>query len=299
MNDMSVVKSKTPQALHGLTGSFSFAIFRGLSRIANTRPHRLYLRIINTAIAGALLCNASVSQADDLEEEVSATPYRPTISNPAALSAPGWLEMEMGMLDIKSADKSRAKTVPYLLKYAFSKDFGVLLGGDSYVVQVDPDRKRTSGYGETTLLFKHRWGLNDQDDALGLEWGTKQPTATNGLGSGSSDSTINGIYSTAIAETTIDFNFGLTRLGAIQQGESRNQWNSAIALSRALNDKWAVAFEIAGIRRSGVPFSSQHMATIAYVVSNRMVLDAGLAKGNHANDHMVFAGITLLMERLR
>ncbi|HEX5394110.1 MAG TPA: hypothetical protein VFW68_12555 [Rhodocyclaceae bacterium] len=270
-----------------------------ISRGAEAKVNRFSPLLINVLAVGFLLCGVSAAYAEDTDEEVAATPYRPTISNPAALSAPGWLEVEFGMLDVKSADTTRTKTVPYVLKYAFSKDFGVLLGGDSHLLQVDPDRKRTSGYGDTTVLFKHRWGLTDPDDALGLEWGAKVPTAQNGLGSGNTDTVLNGIYSTEVVGTTIDFNLGLTRIGAIQQGESRNQWSSAIALSRALNEKWIVAFEVAGTRRSGVPFSSQYLATVAYVVSNRMVVDVGLAKGLQANDHMVFAGITMLLEKIR
>lgn len=248
-------------------------------------------------IAAALfLCAPAFGE--ELDEEAEATPYRPTVSNPAALSAPGWLEVELGFLDIKNPDSTRTKTAPYILKYAFSKDFGVLLGGDSHMVQVDPDRRRTSGYGDTLLLFKHRWGLSDPDDAFGLEWGAKIPTAQNGLGSGASDTIINGIYSTEVVGTTIDFNLGVTRLGSVAQGEGAHQWSGAIAVSRALNDKWIAAFEIAGTRRTNVTPTSQLLATVAYVVNKRFVVDVGMAKGIHAKDDMVFAGMTYLLEKL-
>lgn len=237
--------------------------------------------------------------AEELDEEAEATPYRPTISNPAALSAPGWLEVELGFLDVKNPDTTRTKTAPYVLKYAFSKDFGVLLGGDSHMVQVDPDRNRTSGYGDTTLLFKHRWGLSDPDDALGLEWGAKIPTAQNGLGSGTSDTIINGIYSTEVLGTTIDFNLGVNRLGSTAPSEGRHQWSSAIAVSRSLNEKWIVAFEISGTRRTNVTPTSQMLATVAYVVNKRFVVDVGMAKGIHAKDDMVFAGLTYLLEKIQ
>jgi hypothetical protein len=45
-----------------------------------------------TVAIAALLSNAPVKA----EEEPSVTPYRPTVSNPAALPEPGWLDVEIG-----------------------------------------------------------------------------------------------------------------------------------------------------------------------------------------------------------
>ncbi|RMH31244.1 MAG: hypothetical protein D6690_16835 [Nitrospirae bacterium] len=62
-------------------------------------------------------------------EELQATPYRPTISNPAALPIPGILELEAGwqFLEEQTADAHR-HSVPFLLKYAFTERVGLLLG---------------------------------------------------------------------------------------------------------------------------------------------------------------------------
>ena len=42
----------------------------------------------------------------------SVTPYRPSVSTPAALSAPGWLEVEAGVLRSRSDDPARRDSVP-------------------------------------------------------------------------------------------------------------------------------------------------------------------------------------------
>ena len=42
-----------------------------------------------------LLAGAPVARAA-ADDEPTTTPYRPSISTPAALSAPGWLEVEAG-----------------------------------------------------------------------------------------------------------------------------------------------------------------------------------------------------------
>ena len=62
-------------------------------------------------------------------EEVSVTPYRPTVTNSAGLSAPGWLELETGFVTQDNKDGSKQQALLYLTKLAFTPDFGVLIGG--------------------------------------------------------------------------------------------------------------------------------------------------------------------------
>ena len=38
-----------------------------------------------------------VSVAQSAEDQPSVTPYRPSVSTPAILSAPGWIELEAGI----------------------------------------------------------------------------------------------------------------------------------------------------------------------------------------------------------
>jgi len=47
-----------------------------------------------------LITSSLAAQAED--STPTATPYRPTVSNPATLSEPGWLEMELGWQTTKS-----------------------------------------------------------------------------------------------------------------------------------------------------------------------------------------------------
>ena len=116
-------------------------------------------------------------------EEIVATPYRPTLSNPAELSAPGWLEVEMGVARSNGGENQWQNNQPYTLKYAFSRDFGVMLLGDFRVNQIDATGQETAGQGDSTLIFKHRFGASE-GQAFGLEWGAKLDTAATGIGSG-------------------------------------------------------------------------------------------------------------------
>lgn len=234
-------------------------------------------------------------------EEPSVTPYRPTVSNPAALSVPGWLEMELGASSARDDDGNREQSLPYLLKYAFTQDFGVLLGGDSYVRQIDTDGARTEGFGDTTVLLKHHWSIGTEEgQALGLEWGFKSPTAKTGLGSGKTDWLANAIYSTELANTTLDFNVNATRIGASQAGESGAQIGWAAALSRPLSGAWGAAVELSGSARRGTAATNQFLAALNYSESARVVFDFGLATGlgPATKERSVFAGVSLLLEKI-
>lgn len=253
-----------------------------------------------TAMAAlAAMAALSAHAADDQEPTV--TPYRPTVSNPAALSEPGWLEMEAGFLHTKGGDSDHATSLPYLLKYAFTPDFGVLLGGDAYIRQTD-DGRRISGGGDTTLLLKQRWALGKGDDgpAFGLEYGATLPTAKKGLGSGKTDYTVNGIYSTELSGNSVDLNLNLTRIGSIEAGEGRTQLGYAASVGHTINDQWGVAAEISGTTRRSTAPTDQILFAASYTASPRVVWDAGTAFGlSHASqDWSLFGGVSILLDKI-
>jgi hypothetical protein len=233
-------------------------------------------------------------------EEIAATPYRPTLSNPAELPVPGWLEVEAGVARSKGGDNQWQDNAPYTLKYAFSEDFGVLLGGDFRVRQTDFAGQQTAGHGDNTLIFKHRFAVRE-GQAFGLEWGAKLPTAATGVGSGKTDAIVNGIYSVDVGAVRIDANLGLTRLGLQEEGLGRYQQNWSMAVSKEVVPKWTLAGELSGTSRQGQGAASQFLAAASYAVSNRVVVDFGAAAGisKSAPNWSVFAGATWLVGALR
>ena len=62
------------------------------------------------------------------EDGPSATPYRPSVSTPAALSAPGWLEIEAGCSATARAPSRGATARRLTFKLAFTPDWGVRVG---------------------------------------------------------------------------------------------------------------------------------------------------------------------------
>jgi hypothetical protein len=249
-------------------------------------------------ILGLGCCAGAHAQAPS-DEQPSVTPYRPSVSTPATLSAPGWLELEAGLLHARMEGPARRDSVPYTLKLAFTPDWGVRIGGDAWVRQTDDSGQRLSGGGDTNIVLKRRFAVDDAS-AFGLEAGATLPTARSGLGSGKSDYSVNAIYSADLGDYHTDINLLSTRIGRIDPGTGRMQLLWAASLSKSLNDHWGVVGEFSGTHQRGVDGTAQFLAAASYNVSKSLVLDAGLARSIRSGvpDWSVFTGFTMLITRL-
>ena len=246
-----------------------------------------------TAVCG------SPSASAESGEEPSVTPYRPSVSTPAALSAPGWLELEVGGLHARGRVQSRRDSLPYTFKLAFSEDWGVRVGGEGWVRQRDEAGKRLSGGGDMNVVLKRRFGV-DRTSAFGLEVGATIPTANTGLGTGKSDYSINGIYSADLDRYHTDLNVVATRAGQVDQGVSRNQVLWAASLSKAFTDRWSLVGELSGTQQGGTDRTAQVLAAASYNISPSLTLDAGLSRSirSEVPTWSVFTGLTVLMGRM-
>ena len=233
------------------------------------------------------------------EDDPAVTPYRPTVSSPAALSAPGWVELEGGGLQQRGPGDARRTSVPLTLKLAFTPDVGVVLGGEGWVRQSEGGTAQSGG-GDTTLVLKQRFALDEQR-AFGLELGTKFPTASRAIGSGEHDWSANGIYSADFAAGWhTDINLNETRQGAPAGQHAAWQAGWAASLSRALNDDWGAAGELSGTHLAGSAPTAQLLFAGSYNASKAAVLDFGIAKGlNRETPHaQVFVGGTFRIGKL-
>ena len=251
-------------------------------------------------LAAALCLTACAGFARGDDDEPTVTPYRPTVSNPADLSAPGWLEFEAGASWLRDANATRTASIPYLFKYAFDEDHGVLLGGTAWLDQKPRDAGSTSGFGDTFVEWKQRFAVRE-GMAFGIEAGVEAPTARAGLGNGKPAYLINGIFSTDLGTTHLDVNAGGTRLTRTEPPGSAWQSAWAVALSHPLGAQFGVAAEVSGTAQRAVEHSHQALTALNYNMSRRCVLDAGVAygldRGDHA--HSIFFGGTFLLGKLR
>lgn len=250
-------------------------------------------------MALAMATAAIVDIAGDAHagDDIAATPYRPTVANPAELPAPGWLEMEAGW-SRNAGDGTDRNALPYTAKLAFNPDWGVLLGGELWA-RDRSDGETVSGRGDTSVVLKHRIGI-DERRAFGIEAGVNLPTARRGLGSGKPDWTVTGIYSVDFAEDwRLDVNAGLTRVGAPEDGTGRIAEAWAASVSHGM-DAWTLAGELSGSHRTGVSDAARMLAAASYAVTPGVVLDAGVSveyQGSRQTGTLFF-GATWLAGRL-
>lgn len=233
------------------------------------------------------------SAAADVDEAI--VPYRPTVSNPAQLPLPGRPELELGGQQARMPDASRL-SMPYVLKLAFTPEWGIFLGGDAYVRAKDAFGRDT-GMGDTTVTVKRAW-LVDDAAAFGVELGAKLPTAKSSLGSGHTDYSLNGIASRDLGPVHVDLNANLTRIGGAEAGSSRSQWGAALAVSAPVSDHFGLAAEISGTRRRHADHSEQLLTALTYSPTKQLTLDFGITRSPHPASTQWFTGAVFPLGRL-
>jgi hypothetical protein len=234
------------------------------------------------------------------DDEPAAVPYRPSVSTPAALSTPGWIEVEAGLLHEHDGSPASRDSIPATIKLAFSPDWGIRVGADAWVRQRDDTGQRTSGIGDTAVVLKRRFAVDDAS-AFGLEAAVVLPTSRRGLGDSQAAYGVNGIYSADFGgRWHTDINVVATRAGSADPGTSRLQWLGAAALSTALDDHWGVVGELSGTNQRGVDATRQFLVAASYNVSKRLVLDAGAARSLRSGTPVwsAFTGFTWLAGRV-
>ncbi len=226
------------------------------------------------------------------------TPYRPSVSNPAQLPRPGQLEFELRGLH-KKESAAREGTLPYLFKFAFTKEWGVLFGGDVHVWARDEAGTREHGVGDTAITLKRAFLVRDET-AFGLEVGAKFPTATDAIGIGKTDYVVNGIFSQDFGRIRFDANINATRIGQVDSGTERTQKGLSVALSTELSTNWSGTTEVSGVHRKGTPTESQLLAAIVYSPNKRYAIDIGVAKGLNRSSHdwSIFSGFVVPIANL-
>lgn len=227
------------------------------------------------------------------DEGPPVTPYRPSVSSPAALPAPGQLELELGGLGQRDHG-ARRSSLPYALKLGFNPEWGVVVSGEALVSQRGPGGPRERGFGDTAFTLKHAW-MAGEGEAYGVELTARAPTAKTAIGSGKADYTLNGICSHDFGAVHMDANLNATRIGAQAPGEGRMQTGASASFSMPVNDKWGATVELAGTRRGGTPSTAQVLAAAAYSPHPRLTIDVGVARGlNRATPQWAwFTGLVL------
>jgi len=264
-------------------------------------PRSTFARITATVTLGLLAPLAAQADANAAEGPGPVVPYRPSLSTPAQLPAPGYLEVEAGGLQARAAGgPERRDSLPLTLKLAFSPDWGLMLGTEAWARSTDASGAHLSGGGDLSLTLKRRFAVDDAS-AFGLELSTTRPTAPAGLGNGAAQWGLNGIYSRDFAgDWHTDLNLSAQHQSAASGQPASWQQGGAAALSRSLGADWGVVGELSATHDAGAKPASQALLAGSWNASNDLVLDAGLARGlsDAAPRWQLFAGFTLRAGRV-
>lgn len=238
---------------------------------------------------------AGTARAADDDNAIS--PYRPSVSSPAQLPLAGQLEFELGGLRVR-ADDSKRSSLPYQVKLAFSREWGLLIGGEAHVWVRDAGGK-LQGLGDTNIVLKRAW-IADEASAFGMELGVKLPTANDRIGSGKTDTTLNTIYSRDLGALHIDANLNATRFGLVDAGSSRTQVGASASFSTPLSEHWGITGEVSGTRRSGAESGLQLLTALTWSPNKRLTFDVGLARAMRPTPAAtsLFAGVVFPIARL-
>ncbi len=234
---------------------------------------RLSTLLILPAIA---LATASAgARADDAPAVV---PYRPTLSTPADLPAPGYPELEAGYLHPRGGDSARRESLPMTFKLVWDPRWAPWIGTDAQVAERDFDGVTSRSGGETMLALKYKLPLRE-NVALGWQAGPTLATARMPIGSGKTDWALMGIASANFGDIRVDANVGAVRVGAVDPGQGRVAPNWSVAGSYPLDDRYTTAVEASGSLQRGTGVATNPLAALPYNVSRALVVDVAASAG--------------------
>lgn len=237
-------------------------------------------------LALAPLAHAQQKGGDD--DKPTVNPYRPTVTDPASLTFPGFLEMEVGGAPSHGGEQARrAFSTPIVLKLtAPSKrlEYHVFLGG--YSQQTSPDGAHLSGRGDVTPGLQYlllAQSPHTYDIAARVEY--KIPTAKQGIGTGKTDYDLLLLASKDYNKTLHgDFNLGVYQQGRMSGQGFATQYLASGVLNTKLSKTLTLQDELygySGNSEGGTIVSTLH--AIGYQPSRVLAFDAGVDIGiSHA-----------------
>ena len=263
---------------------------------------RLDRGLLVLLLAGA--SGRAVAQSTSAPDPRAAQPERPTVATHAHTVAPGYVEIEVGLLGIHPAPDSGRLDVPGLVKIGISTHVQL-------DVFVDWNRtslsgRTSSGVGDTALGLK--WRVLDKSPALGdfaVQSSVKLPTGSPErlTGTGTTDFSILLISSHATGPFSLDVNVGYTyRSGSgLPVPKHSTLWTVSPAFTVYGRLGWtAEVFGYPGTR--GLDgYAPEVGMTVgpSFVLHRSAVVDAGVVvnvRGLGAN--ALYAGVTWNVGRL-
>lgn len=230
----------------------------------------------------ALLLLAAPALAAQEPGAITVNPNRPSFANPATTTQPGVAELEFGLQQSLPGDGGRSDTQPTLLKLGLTEHVELRLGWNGITRKRSADGGRTTGGTDPSLGLT--WRLLDQgafgaDVALSAYRTWPRASVAKGIGSGTADQEAAILVSKDFGDLHTDLNFLETWAGQPGGGHAR-QPAAALAFGYKLRGPWSLGAELYAIGASAAgPRTLSTLWNLAFQVSSRLVLDAGVDRG--------------------
>ena len=252
-----------------------------------------------------LLLLALGLRAEDIPIEVN--PNRPTFANPALTTQSGVAELEWGLQRSKFRDEGTSFATPTLLKLGLMKDLEVRLSSPLYLRLAPADGRAAAGSGDFNLGVQWCYfhdGLFGTDQAIQVAHTFPTVPSAQGLGNGAPIDTLTLLFSRDAGPYHVDVNLLESWIGLTPDagGGRATQAAGTVSITRNLNEQWSISGELYGLQ--AIPSNAKivsNLWAVAYKVSKRLVLDAGVDVGltNGAPRYTVFTGLTVGLGRFR
>ena len=262
-------------------------------------------------VTGAHAQGNAGGQKDDKDTPPTVNPYRPTVTDPATLTVPGYLEMEIGGQDVHRGQSQtgggavrRQFYTPATLKLTDrSGRLEYHLTFEGTVTLKDDQGQSLSGIGDTIpglqyLLLKQT--PKTYDVAVRAEY--KVPTSKSGIGTGKSDYDVLLLASKDYSKTYhVDFDLGYFALGRASGTGFASQYQASGVLNTKLSNTLTLQDEIYGF--SGSSENSTIISTLhalGYQPSHTIAYDIGVDFGisHAAPKYTVLFGSTFFLGKL-
>jgi hypothetical protein len=235
---------------------------------------------------GATSQNTQVNP-NDIPDQITAVPNRPTFSTTAESVQSGVFEIEYGL----EAGESH-QNINGLLKFGLTKNLEMRFGNNPIERDAGVAGRGDSGAGLKYKITEEKgW-----HPTLSVLYTATIPTATAEVGAGAVGHSAGLLVSKDFGKHHFDFNETAQWLGRPGATGFDRDYFTALAYSRAVLGRWGVTAEIAGFSRANATLAATMtiMGAATYNWSSRLVLDSGIYFGAYGNlpRATFFCGVT-------
>lgn len=237
---------------------------------------------------GATSQNAQApASPNNLPDQITAVPNRPTFSTTAESVQSGVFEIEYGL---EAGDGHQ--NINGLLKFGLTENLEMRFGNNP----IERDAG-VAGRGDSGAGFKYKViEEKGRRPTLSVLYTATIPTATAEVGAGAVGHSAGILLSKDFGKHHFDFNETAQWLGRPGATGFDRDYFTALAYSRGVQGKWGVTGEIAGFSRANATLAATMtiMGAATYNWSSRLVLDSGIYFAAYGNlpRATFFCGVT-------